>query len=287
MTLLLEVGCCLSLAPPLTSNVTTPFKAVPTFRLSMGRRQSLTSKFHIHLARWWQRDHTVFCPFLLSIICAHTLRINIGLYHLSQHTESVGPLKTRLQPTRGKKGKVLKKQADPPPLPTSVSGGKEEEASVRDLLINMTDMMASLNTRLEAIEGDSQKTRKVTFCGEAPGTYTAGQHLQPPPGLPASIARPAAPEVLTTENVLPPLQTTSWPDYDQPSTPLGTVHNRREPQMADSLLAWLTAGPTKDDTWGNELQHLPYVSEAVRSRVTQHMWGAPPASFLTDDEDSA
>ena len=69
----------------------------------------------------------------------------------------------------GKKGKALKKQADPP-QPTSESGGKEEDASVRDLLIHMTDMMSSLNTWLEAIEGDSWKKRKVAFRGEAPAT---------------------------------------------------------------------------------------------------------------------
>ena len=69
----------------------------------------------------------------------------------------------------------MKMQPDPPPLPTSELGRKED-ASVRDL-INMSDMMASLNTRLEAIEDDSQKKRKVAFHGEAPATQTAGQRL--------------------------------------------------------------------------------------------------------------
>ena len=58
-----------------------------------------------------------------------------------------------------KKGKALKKQGLP--LPTSESGDEEEEASVRDLLLNMTDMMTSLDTRLEAIEGNSHKKRKL------------------------------------------------------------------------------------------------------------------------------
>ena len=86
------------------------------------------------------------------------------------------PPKNNATAHSGRKGKALKKQADPPLLPTSESGEEEEDASVRDLLMNMTDMMALLNTRLEAIEGDGRK-KKVTFRGEAPATRTTGQRL--------------------------------------------------------------------------------------------------------------
>ena len=127
------------------------------------------------------------------------------------------PPKNKAMAHSGRKGKALKKQADPPPLPTSELGSEEEGTSVRDLM-NMTDMMASLNTRLEAIECDGRKKRKVAFHGEAPATRTADQRLRPPPGLPPPITRPAALEVLTMENVLLPLPTTSRPDYDQPHT---------------------------------------------------------------------
>ena len=81
------------------------------------------------------------------------------------------------------------------------------------------------------------------------------------------------------ENVLPPMLTTSRPDHDQPPTPLGTVHKRREPQTADSVLVQSTAGLTTGDTRGNKPQHPLDVSEAVRSWVTQRQQGAPPTPF--------
>ena len=85
------------------------------------------------------------------------------------------PPKNKATARSGKKGKALKKQ--PLPLLTSELGRKEDDASVRDLRINKTDMMASLDTRLEAIEGDNRKKRNVAFHGEAPATRTAGQRL--------------------------------------------------------------------------------------------------------------
>ena len=94
-------------------------------------------------------------------------------------------------------------------------------------------------------------------------------------------------ESLKMENVLPPIPTTSQLDFDQPPTPLDTVHGRQGPQTADPLLKCMTAGPATDDPQGCESQHLPSVPEAIRARVTQRLRGAPPASFLTDDEDSA
>ena len=158
------------------------------------------------------------------------------------------PLKNKATARSGRKGKGLKKQADPPPPPTSKSGGEEEDASVRDLLMNMTDMMASLNTRLQAIEGDSRKKRKVAFRGEAPATRTTGQRLTTPSRASTPNRQASSTGGLTTENMLPPLPTTSRPDYDKAPTLLSTVHERREPQTADSLLAQLTASPTTGNT---------------------------------------
>ena len=148
------------------------------------------------------------------------------------------PPKNKAMACSGKKGKALKKKANPTPQPTSdsdwMSGGDGEEATIKDLS-NMTTMMPSLNTRLEAIDGNGWKKRKVTFCGEAPATRTAGQWLRPSAGLPAPTARPEAPEMIMMENALPPLPTTSQPNYDQPPTLLGPFQERREPQLAAPL----------------------------------------------------
>ena len=89
------------------------------------------------------------------------------------------------------------------------------------------------------------------------------------------------------ENVPPLLPTTSRPDIDQPTAPFGSEHKRTEPPTANLLLTHGITDPTADDTPGTEHQHLPDVSKDVRAWVTQRLRRAPPASFITDDEDSA
>ena len=74
------------------------------------------------------------------------------------------PPKNKATAPSRKKGKALKKKPNLTPQPTSdsdcTSGGEGEEVTVKDLLSNMTAMMSSLNTRLEAIEGDSRKQKE-------------------------------------------------------------------------------------------------------------------------------
>ena len=58
------------------------------------------------------------------------------------------------------------------------SGGEGEEVSVKDLLSNMTTMMADLHTTMDATEGDGKKKRKVAFHGETQATQgTSGPVL--------------------------------------------------------------------------------------------------------------
>ena len=83
------------------------------------------------------------------------------------------PLKNKATARSGKKGKALKKKANPTPQPKCTSDsdwtlGGEGEVTVKDLLSNMRAMMSTLNTRLEAIEGDDRKMRNVAFRGDAP-----------------------------------------------------------------------------------------------------------------------
>ena len=103
------------------------------------------------------------------------------------------PPKNKASARSGKKGKALKKQ-NPPPL-TSDSGVEGDEPSVRDLLRNMTEMMTSLDTRLDTVEGDNRKKWKVAYRGETSTTRTASQRLQPllrstdPPTSPPLLSR--------------------------------------------------------------------------------------------------
>ena len=118
------------------------------------------------------------------------------------------PPKNKATTRSGKKGKALKKKVTLMSQPHSDSdwtSGGEDKVTVQDLLSNVTTMMASLNTRLEAIEGDGKKRRKVAFRDDAPATQAACPVLQPPLGLPA----PEVLETLPMENDLPLLHTIS------------------------------------------------------------------------------
>ena len=102
---------------------------------------------------------------------------------------SIMPLKNKATAKSAKKGKALKKRvttmSQPPSDSDWTSGGEGEEVTVKDLS-NMTTKMAALHTRMDTMEDDGKKKRKVAFCGYAQATRaTSGPVLRPAPGLPA------------------------------------------------------------------------------------------------------
>ena len=177
----------------------------------------------------------------------------------------------------GKKGKALKKRvpavAHAPSDSDLTSGGEGEDVSVKDLLSNMTTMMAALHTRMDAMEDEGKKKRKVAFCGETQASRVTapGPVLRHPPRLPAPSARQevlemgpmgSAPLLLPTtsrerpkatlECNLPPPQPTSCQER-QVTNHTGTLPPR---------ITFDAQGPVE---WA---PHLPDVSDAVCARVT-------------------
>ena len=79
------------------------------------------------------------------------------------------PLKNEATAKSVKKGKALKKSvptiAQAPSNSDWTSGGAGEEVTVKDLLSNMT-----LHTRMDAMENDGKKKRKVAFHGKTQAT---------------------------------------------------------------------------------------------------------------------
>ena len=86
--------------------------------------------------------------------------------------DQIMPPNNKATPKSGKKGKTLKKRVPAVASTHSdtegTSGGEGEGVSVKDLLSSMTTMMAALHTRMDAMEDDRKKRRKVAFCRETP-----------------------------------------------------------------------------------------------------------------------
>ena len=105
------------------------------------------------------------------------------------------PPKNKATSKSTKKGKApTKMMATPSPGQSDsewTSGGEGEEVSVKDLLSNMTSMIAALHTRMDTMEAGGKK-RKVAFHGGTPASHVTatGPVLRPPPGLPSPPTRP-------------------------------------------------------------------------------------------------
>ena len=97
------------------------------------------------------------------------------------------PLKGKVTSRSAKKGKTLRKSTCTVTYDSESSG--QDEPSVQDALRGITTMMASMNTRIEAMEGGNRKKRRVAF--------------RDPADAPTSSADEAVPEAASSRSAAP------------------------------------------------------------------------------------
>ena len=92
------------------------------------------------------------------------------------------PPKSKATGRSAKKGKALKKSARAAAVYDSNMTSGEEEPTVRDALRGITAMMATMSSRLDEMEGEGRKRRRVAFR-DLPTTVVLQETKQrPTPG---------------------------------------------------------------------------------------------------------
>ena len=136
----------------------------------------------------------------------------------------------------------------------------DEEPSMREMVRGLTNMMTSLNSRMNQMDGGRRKKGKVSFRGARQEGETST-----PSGTTSMAAAPPS----TSQQ--PPIARATELAYTHETQPL--------PAPAPA------PGSTMETESVTTTSPLPDVSEAVRTRVAQCLQGAPD-SFLLADEDS-
>ena len=192
------------------------------------------------------------------------------------------PTKTKATGQAAKKGKTAKKNACvAAELDSDMTSG-EDEPSVRDVLRGLTTMMATMSTRLDDIEGDGRKKRRVAFRNYPAAGRSSEDEAAPETAGGYTVARRTAEEEVFTAAAG---TSTSTSTHARPPPP--------HIQSTDPALIFshpTAPPPTEADDHTRRpapaaLLPLPEVFYAVRASVAQRL-RAPPTPFCLSEDES-